>query len=76
MWYNYSTGNGLRMTEMLTHSDWFNVCSSGGICTILTCDFPWWYFIWTSQTLRCGFPKRPSTHLRLWNGEKLWLLNK
>lgn len=32
-------GNGLWTTEMLTHSDWFNVCSSGGICTILTCDF-------------------------------------
>lgn len=33
-------GNGLRTTETLTCSDWFNVCSSGGICTILTWDFP------------------------------------
>lgn len=50
-------GNVPWATERLTRSDWFNVRSSGGICTILT--FPWWYFIWASQTLSCGFHNLP-----------------
>lgn len=53
-------GNGLWTTEMLTRSNWFNVCSSGGICTILT--FLGCYFVWASHTLSHGFHNLPTTH--------------